>query len=172
MIDEKIDILKQKLLALRNTFNESITVPLSGEEKDAAHYISFYLEQEVFAWPANYIQEILVNRKIVPIPEDVKNLYGVVNYKNQVVPVVNLHQALSLRRPDISDQNTIMITKGLQLESAILVDRLFQILKINDSEILPKPISLDHLSGELILGEIYYDKKMVIVLNPDGISSI
>ncbi len=79
--------LQQRFDELRESFDLSVARPIETEVKIFTEYIAFKLGHETFAWPTSYIKEMLLNQRIIPIPGRMENLYGVVNYKNQVLPV-------------------------------------------------------------------------------------
>ena len=158
--------LQQRLQQLRDSFDASVAEAVKKDTRRYQKYMAFRLGHELFAWPVNYIKKVAVNKKIVPIPGKIECLYGVLNYKNRVLSVVNLHRMLGIESVNTDQGGTILVTKGLVVDLAILVDGLNAVLIWADDDIKPKPISFNQGAGELIVGELYHQKEMITILNP------
>ncbi len=140
---DKLESLKNKLESLKNSFDLSISEPIETSVKEYNTYLSFQLDNECFAWPVIHLTEVLINQRIILIPASVKTIYGVINYKNQVIPVMNLHQALGIKHKKPGEQNIILVTKGVSFQFAFSVDALKNILSLEIDDIKSKPLSLN-----------------------------
>ncbi len=160
------ETLQERMCQLRKSFNEAIARPIGTETRVYTKYIAFNLDREYFALPVASIKEVLVNQRIIPLPVKHKIIYGVMNYKNEVLPVTNLHHLLGLSSVEVGQTDTLLLTRGLAVETALLVDKILAVLDIADADIRPKPISLDHNAGEMIIGEFYHQGQLVTILNP------
>lgn len=161
--------LQQRIDELRESFDLSVARPIETEARIFTEYIAFKLGHETFAWPTSYIKEMLLNQRIIPIPGRMENLYGVVNYKNQVLPVINLHNFLGLAVMEKIETNILLITTGSQMKIAILIDCLKSVLNVGEDDIKPKPISLDKDAEKLVMGEFYNHEGMITLLKPDSL---
>ncbi len=163
------DTLRQKLQELRDSFDASVSDPIERDARIYRKYIIFMLGRELFAWPASHISKIGIDKKIIPIPGKMKGLYGVLNYKNRVLSVINLHQMLGLDSVKAGKGTTILVSRGLDVDVAVLVDGLKVVLSRSDDDIKPKPFSFGQSAGELIAGEFYHRGEMITILNPINI---
>ena len=130
-------------------------------------HIAFTLDQETFAWPAHCLKEILLNQRIIPVPAKTDNLYGVVNYKNQVLPILNLHHLLGLAVKERLETSILLITGDSSVKNAVLVDCLKGVLDIGENDVKPKPASLHSDAAKFISGEFYHHENMITLLNPE-----
>ncbi len=160
------ELLEKELRELKESFDLALIKPFDTEAKTYLKYIAFALDDELFAWPVANLKEIVMNRKIVPIPGTGDNLHGAVNYKNQVLPITNLRYYLGLRLDEPGRANTLMVVKDLAFETAFPVDRLEGILVVDEQCVKPKPVSLDQDIAAMITGEIVHDGRMIALLNP------
>lgn len=163
------EILKKSLDQLKESFDLSLAEPMEIKARVYSKYITFNLNHELFAWPVSNLREVLVNQKIIPIPGRLNALYGVVNHKNQVLPVVNLHHLLGLPSVEVAQTNTLLVTKELETQIAFWVDSLESVLSIVEDDIKPKPISLDKDAEKLVMGEFYNHEVMITLLKPDSL---
>ncbi len=158
--------LKKNLNKLKESFDLSIAKVIENRDGSSQNHITFMLDSETFACPVIHFKEIVTEEKIIPVPEEREHLLGVINYKNRVLPVINLNSLLRLNKK-ISKQKryTLFITKNLKEESAILVDDTGIMLPIAEKKISPLPVSINSETGKFIKGELYYQKKLITVLD-------
>lgn len=160
--------LEEELEYLKQSFDIDQTKPFEYESSHLFKYIVFHISQEQYAWPLSNLKEIVLKQIVVPIPGKCELLCGVFNYRNQVMPIINIYYLLGLGVVDMEKDNTLMVTKGLPIDSAIPADRLVSIVSIAENEIKPRPISLSSDVASLIKGEVIYDSHFISILNPDA----
>lgn len=160
------DTLGQRLQQLRDSFDASVSEPIDEDAKAYKKYVTFMLGRELFAWPASHISEIGVDRKIIPIPGKMAEFHGVLNHKNRVMSVINLHNMLGLDSVNKGKRGTVLVSKGLAVDLAVLVDGLKTVLTRADGDMEPKPFSIDNGTEGLIVGEFYHKGEMITILNP------
>jgi purine-binding chemotaxis protein CheW len=160
--------LKNELKHLKHNFDLDQTKPFEYESSNSFKYIVFHISQEQYAWPLINLKEIALNQNVVPIPGKCESLCGVFNYRNQVMPVINIYYLLGLGAVDMENDNIMMVTKGLPIAMAIPVDSLVSMISIAESDIKPRPISLSSEIASLIKGEVIVDNKFISILFPDA----
>ncbi len=164
------EILQEKLHLLRKSFDEVVARPIEAKPEAFSKYIAFSLGHEFFALPLSDIKEILVNQRIIPIPAKDSAIHGVVNYKNEILPVINLHYLLGLSSIEVGQGSTLLFTRGLSAETMLLVDKLVAILAIPEDEIKPKLFCLDQDTEKMIVGEFYRQGQLITLLNTVSIT--
>jgi len=160
--------LVNELISLKKSFDLDQTKPFEYESKNLFKYIVFYISQEQYAWPLSNLKEIVLKQFVVPIPGKCESLCGVFNYRNQVMPVINIYYLLGLGAVDLEKENILMVTKGLPIDSAIPVDSLVSMISIAESDIKPRPISLNSEIASLIKGEAIVNQQLISILYPDA----
>jgi chemotaxis signal transduction protein len=162
--------LYDRLREIKAAFDRATAKSAEIRPADRVTYLVFELEREWFAWPVANLTQIVRDRRIVALPGRQEDLYGVVNYKNKVLAVANLHHRLHLNAIDLDKIDILLIAKGLSEETAIAVDRLVAMAPVPTGAIAPKPISLESKTAQIIIGEFHYQGHLVTVLNPAGFS--
>jgi chemotaxis signal transduction protein len=160
--------LSNRLRELKEVFDRSTAKPVETRPTDRVDYLVFALGGEWLAWPVANLARIVVNGRIVALPGRQEDLYGVMNYKNKVLAVANLHHRLNLNSINPDEINILLISKGLAVETAIAVDRLVAMAPVSTGAVAPKPISLESETAQMIAGEFPHRGRMVTVLNPAG----
>lgn len=158
--------LKTELRELRRSFDFAVSEPYEVRDDSDLKYIAFGIDEEVFAWPVENLREIVVNRRIVPVPGGDRTICGAFNYQNQVLPVINIRSFLGLPLREIRPENILLVTRGLRYETAFPVDRLSAILSIHEADIKAGTVSLDRDVAGTIIGEVFHEGRMVALLNP------
>ena len=161
--------LRKELRELKESFDLAILKPFDEHGRKYEKYIAFVLGDEIFAWPVSNLKEVVVNRRIISVPGGVDPLRGVINYKNQVLPVTSLHHMLGLPSHETGRENIMMVAGGLSFETAFPVDRLTAVLSIAKEDIKPKPLSLDHDTAAIITGELIQNDRIITILDPGSI---
>lgn len=162
-----IEDIKERLKQLRDTFDLAITLPVVKETRAFVPYLVFKLGQEWFGMPSIHIREIIVDHQIVRLPGNNVYLGGVINYRNAVLSVLNLHQMLKISSRDETPGSILIISKGLGVDTSFLVNKLAGFLSVDENRIKPKPFSLEPSIGQLLKGEYFHQDQMVTLLNPD-----
>jgi chemotaxis signal transduction protein len=160
--------LKKELKYLKQNFDINQTKPFEYESIHLFKYIVFHISQERYAWPLSNLKEIVLKQIVVPIPGKCESLCGVFNYRNQVMPVINIYYLLGLGAIDMENENILMVTKGLPIAMAIPVDSLVSMISIAESDIKPRPISLSSEIASLIKGEVIVNNQFISILYPDA----
>lgn len=158
--------LAQKLQELQFSFDQAVSQPIEFKENKVVKYISFQLGTEIYGWPLLNIKEIMPKRQIVKIPGKSTLLHGIINYKNQIVTIKNFHHLFNLAVPETEEDSFVIVTKGLKEDIAFLSDRLIRVLPVEKQGIREKTSLLDKSVERYIEGEIYDQKRLVILLRP------
>lgn len=167
--DTRFADLHDGLGKLQEEFDRATAKPIETRQADKRSYVVFKLGRELFAWPVANLTQIVVNRRIVTLPGRQKSFYGVMNYKNKTLSVTNLHHLLNLGSMKTDQITTLLISKGLMVDTAFAVNRLVTIVSVAVNAIAPKPISMTD-AASMIAGEFFHREQMVTVLNPDAFS--
>jgi chemotaxis signal transduction protein len=169
--------LTDQLKQLKDSFDLSVSKPIDNQKRTGAKFLTFNIHNESFAWPVKYLKEVLINQKIILIPERQEKLCGIINYKNQVLAVFNLNSDLGLPLIEIKtkqdrEYNTVLIAKGLDEDISIVIDGLGPILFIVADEIKPKPVTIKINIPTLIVGQIYHKEQLITILNPKALKKV
>jgi len=164
--ESTLEKLKKELKLIQESFDIAQTLPLKKNSSKKLKYIVFSIKNEKYAWPLLYLKEIIINQNIIPIPGEINTYNGVFNYKNRVVPVINMKYYLDILIPEIKSINILMVTNKLPVEISIPVENLISIISIEKDNI--KPNTLKSKNASLIKGEILFNNEIISILNPES----
>ena len=142
---------------------------------ETTQYLTFKLEDEVFALDISKVREVLDYTDITKVPKTPDFMKGVINLRGSVVPVVDMR--LKFGMPGIAKTvNTciIIVEVTLEGETAVLgalADSVQEVLDLEPGEIEPAPRIGTKLRTEFLRGMGKRDNHFVMILDIDQVFS-
>jgi len=132
-------------------------------------YLTFLLGTEYFAVNVHSVLEVLQHQSITPIPKTPDHILGIINFRGEILPVVDTRNRLNLPLLD-SDKKPIVIVFDVKTEDQSLIiaataDAVKDVIEIDESEIKPVPEMGLSYSARLIDGAIRRDEVFIMLLN-------
>ena len=114
--------------------------------------VEFLLADEKYAFELTYIREIYPLTGFTAVPCTPPFVVGVINFRRQILSVIDLKKFLDLPDHGTSDSNRIIILNSDKMEFGILADRILGIGSIPVNAIQPSlstgtGIRTDYLKG-------------------------
>ncbi len=138
-------------------------------------YLTFQIGKEQFAVSVNFVLEVLEQQIITPVPKSPENILGIINFRGQILPVMNMHQKFDIQQ-DAKDKYFIVIFeipyKEKMVTIAGTVDSVRDVIEISDDEIQTVPEMGINYDARFIEGAIKIDESFVLLLNSERIFSI
>jgi chemotaxis signal transduction protein len=97
----------------------------------------FSMGEEVYAVPVELLTEIIISQKIFPVPTTPPHVLGVINLRGNIVPIVDIREALSLPRQAVPSQ--IAIVRQGEVTLGIVVDNVSEVVAVPLSRVLAVP---------------------------------
>ena len=151
-------------------------VAAAAAEPEHRQYLTFMLNDEMFAIGILSIREIIEYGHLTPVPMTPPFIRGVINLRGAVVPVIDMAVRFGREAREVSKRTCIVVIEvrsdeGRQ-EMGIVVDAVSEVLEIPASEIEPPPefgarIRIDFISG---MGKV--NGNFVVLLDVNRILSV
>ena len=138
-------------------------------------YLTFKLEDEVFALDIAKVREVLEYTTITKVPRTPDFMCGVINLRGGVVPVVNMR--LKFGMPDAEKTvNTCIIITEVMIDGEItvlgaLADSVQEVMDLEPDQIEPAPKIGTKLDTDFIKGMGKHDSKFIMILDIDKVFS-
>lgn len=101
-------------------------------------YIVFSLNEQKYCMQLNRIQGIECSYNIIPIPLGAANVKGIINLRNNVIPIYSLKQKFGM--PDIPGPNAqILISQTHDIKLAFEVDDVLGIVTVEQEDVKKVP---------------------------------
>ncbi len=138
-------------------------------------YLTFILDDEVFAQDITKVREVLDYVNITKVPRTPDFMRGVINLRGSVVPVVDMRLKFGME-PTKQTVNTCIIIMEVVLEGetavvGALADSVQEVLELDSSQIEPPPRIGTRLNIEFIQGMGKKGDEFIIILDTDRVFS-
>ena len=138
-------------------------------------YLTFKLDEEVFALDISKVREVLDYTNITKVPRTPEYMRGVINLRGSVVPVVDMRLKFGMTMTERSVNTCIIIVEvDLEGEKTILgalADSVQEVLDLDPESIEPAPKIGTRLNTDFIMGMGKRDAKFIIILDIDRVFS-
>jgi purine-binding chemotaxis protein CheW len=127
-------------------------------------FVTFLMGKELYGINIFNTQEIIRVPEITPIPNSKSYIEGIINLRGDVIPVINLETKFQIPSNGIKKEVIVIRSQGEKL--GIMVEKVFRVIQVDESEISPPPSILTGVDEEYILGVLRLeDNKLIIFLN-------
>jgi purine-binding chemotaxis protein CheW len=147
-----------------------VSVPL-GESRahddayGARKIISFVLDDELFGAEIDEVAEIMEMTTIMPIPNVADFVVGLINLRGTIVPVVDLRARFGLKRNAWTVDSRIVIMKEKNLLVGVVVDRMWESLRLSEDAFQPAPEGVAKMDAEYFREICIARGRMVSILD-------
>ena len=142
---------------------------------ETTQYLTFKLDDEVFALDIGKVREVLDFTSITKVPRTPEFMRGVINLRGSVVPVVDLRLKFGMTKTEKTVNTCIIIVEvTVDDETTILgalADSVQEVLDLEPGQIEPAPKIGTRLNTEFIKGMGKRDSRFIIILDIDKVFS-
>jgi purine-binding chemotaxis protein CheW len=142
---------------------------------EARQYLTFKMEEEIFALDVGKVREILDYTNITKVPQTPDYMKGVINLRGSVVPVVDMRLKFNMAAQDRTVDTCIIVVEitiaGEQTVLGVLVDSVQEVFELEPSQVEPAPRIGTKLNTDFILGMGKREEHFVIILDIDKVFS-
>lgn len=138
-------------------------------------FLSFRIENEMFAVSVSKVLEVLEKLKIIKVPDSPEHIQGIINFRGQIIPVFQARSKFGFTPAKPDDKFVIII---LEIEAddenlivGAMVDKVKDVVNINPKDIKPIPKMSFDGATRYIGGIIKIDGKYTLIMNADRVFS-
>ena len=129
-------------------------------------YATFEVDDQLFGVPVAIVQEVLSFSEYTPVPLAPKAVGGLFNLRGQVIAAVDLRVQLGLPpRTKSAEPAMNVIVKTEEESVSLLVDRIGEVVTLQDDTFEPPPDTLHGPSRHLITGAFKLDGRLLLALD-------
>ena len=123
------------------------------------------MDDELYGADIGEVAEILEMVPIMPLPNVPAFILGLVNLRGAIVPVIDLRIQFGLAHKGFDINSRIIILKAEQLIVGIVVDRLWELLRLDPSAFQPPPPDVAKIDPEYFKEVTSVQGRMLIALD-------
>ncbi len=143
---------------------------------ETSQYLTFKLEDEVFALDIAKVREVLDFTLIAKVPQTPEFMLGVINLRGTVAPVVDMRLKFAMTRTERTVNTCIIIVEieidGENTVLGALVDSVEEVMDLDPGQIEPAPRIGTRLNTKFIKGMGKRDNHFIIILDIDKVFSV
>ena len=132
-------------------------------------YVTFGVEDEVFAAPVAMVREILDYGEPFKIPQGPPYLLGLTDVRGRGVPLVDLRTRFGLPRAAPTPQTRILVLdvpfEGRMLELGLVADRVFEVASFSSDQIGAAPDIGVQWKSDYISGVVRREDGFVVLID-------
>ena len=138
-------------------------------------YLTFMLEEEVFALDIHKVREVLDFSTVTKVPRTPDFMRGVINLRGTVVPVVDMRLKFGMSRTEKTVNTCIIIVElvvsGETVVVGAMADSVREVIDLEPEQIEPAPRIGTSLQTEFIKGMGKHNDNFIIILDIDAVFS-
>jgi purine-binding chemotaxis protein CheW len=140
--------------------------PSSNTVEDGAvvQLVSFMIDDSEYAVDILVVNEILRYPEITRLPNTPKFIRGVINLRGNVIPVVDVRVRFGFSKGGITDLTRIIVIDAKGKQIGLLVDNVYQVVRIPTANIDPPSEIITGVSEEFISGIGRFNDRLIILL--------
>jgi len=135
---------------------DTVNPAMEEENVHLAQFLTFRLDEEVYAVPILDVQEIRSWEAVTRVPNTPVYLRGIVNIRGAIVPVVDLRIRLGMHKKEYTGE-TVVIVMTMSLDAGekqigLVVDSVSDVISVSENDIQCTPDFGDMPNREFICG--------------------
>jgi len=130
--------------------------------------VSFLLEDVEYGIDILSVHEIMRMPEITRLPNTPSFIKGVINLRGNVIPVVDVRDRFGFPLAEITELTRIIVIETNDKLVGLLVDNVYQVVRLPDSNIDPPADLIEGVSEEFIKGIGRLKNRLIIILNLDN----
>lgn len=133
--------------------------------------VTFKMAGETYALEIRKVEAIINLVPITRVPKAPVYIYGVINLRGEIVPVINTRHRLRLNKTEKEASNQIIILsfEDEKVKAGFLVDQVLEVIRLPETSIEPPSRVSDGVDIEYLKGVGKINGKIIILLNAQRI---
>ncbi|HEX2935531.1 MAG TPA: chemotaxis protein CheW [Bacteroidales bacterium] len=136
-------------------------------------YLSFIVGNELYAVNVSKVLEVLEKQTISRVPNAPQYIKGIINFRGDIVPVFETRDKFNLPTRIESDACVIIVLDLSQnteiFRIGAMVDKVKDVLEIDDSEIKPVPTMSKEFNTQFLKGIYKLSNNFILLLDVEKV---
>ncbi len=137
------------------------------EDTQKDKFLTFKIEEEIFAIEIKNVVEIIKIQPITEIPETKDYIKGVINLRGKIIPVIDVRLRFKKKEQEYDDRTCIIVVFLDEIVMGLIVDRVSEVLTIPENKIEMMSFSSNSEQNRYIKGLGKTDDSVKIILDTE-----
>ena len=111
------------------------------------------------------VKEIIRYRKTVKVPDAPHFIEGIINYRDSVVPIIDLNSRFELGSGEVTDATRVIIVSIRDKQIGFMVDQVEEVLRMPGESIEDTPEEIINIDRQYIRGIGKINGRLIIILD-------
>lgn len=127
--------------------------------------------------PETFVLDIMAVRQIIPysgvtsVPTAPKFVEGIIVVRNDVIPIIDLHERLYPAVPERSPKPLVLIVHTTAGIIGLKVDEVRRIVTVSRDVLLPPPPLVRGVRGELLIAVVPHGEEVLMLIDVENVLS-
>lgn len=138
-------------------------------------FVTFKIGNEFFGISVYRVLEVLHRQEINLIPEAPRFILGVINFRGDIIPVLNMHERFGIDSSNGSQETILVLEPNINDQKYLLgirADKVVDVIEITENNIKNVQEAGLKYKPDYVNGVIQYDDEFVILLETDKVFSL
>ncbi|WP_026895159.1 chemotaxis protein CheW [Clostridiisalibacter paucivorans] len=128
-------------------------------------FVVFKLGKEEYGIDIMNVKEIGPYKESTKIPNSPSFIEGIINYRGEVIPIINLKKRFKLKEKEIDGNTRIIVINLGEKQIGFIVDEASQTARLSDEDIDPTPDIVAGIDRRYITGVGKLDERLIILID-------
>lgn len=140
------EVLQQRAAAL------AVPPKSQNAAENVIHVVGFRMAKERYALERKYVREACLLEELTPLPGAPPFLRGIINFRGQILPVIDIKRFFDLPEPGIGDLHFVIVVQLNDVIVGILADVIEELRTIQLDAIEPRLPTLTGIRSTYLKG--------------------
>lgn len=127
-------------------------------------FVVFRLGKSEFGIDIMNVKEISAYEESTSVPNAPSFIEGVLNFRGNVIPIINLKERLKLGKSEVTKDTRIIVVTIEEKEVGFIVDEASQTLRVTNDKIDPVPSFTGGVDRRYITGVGKLDERRLLII--------
>ncbi|MDR0851775.1 MAG: chemotaxis protein CheW [Clostridiales Family XIII bacterium] len=146
-----------------NLFDEEI----EEEDTQRGRYLTFTLGENVYGIAIRHVTEIIGIQNITRVPETPDFIKGIINLRGKIIPLIDVRLKFGKEEIPYTERTCIIVASAGSVQVGLIVDKVDDVLTIEDDDIAPAPENRIGFENRYIEGIGKFGDTVQILLNTE-----
>ncbi|HVO83421.1 MAG TPA: chemotaxis protein CheW [Syntrophobacteria bacterium] len=140
-------------------------------ETESGHlqYLTVRLGDELYALRVEHLVEILPAPRITRVPSVPEHILGVMNFRGEILPVIDLKRFFSLSRSEPAADRIVVVAKHGEVRTGLLVDGVGDLVPLSPDDHTEEPLVAGRAQRATFEGVARFKGELVSLINLAGL---
>lgn len=143
--------------------SEEISTNRKKSKSKISRFSVFTISEKLFGIELSDVNEVITLPKISKIPSSPKNILGVFNLRGTILTLLEINDTLGISGQEPDEENMVLITDHFNQKVGILVEKVLDVINVDESEIQLPSRDMSQKMAKNIIG--YYENEGLGTIN-------